>query len=116
MAVVALNGIRFHSFHGYYAEEQSVGNDYEIDVLVYTVLDFESLDDDLDKTVNYEDIYDICKSEMDVPRRLIESVAHSILQRLKNEVDLEAIYTVRIKKLNPMLGGLVDHAMIEVEG
>lgn len=116
MATIALKGMRFHSFHGYYVEEQSVGNNYEIDVTINTDLNLTELDDDLARTINYEKIYEVCQTEMDKPRRLIETVAQSILDSIRNQIGSEGTCKVRIRKLNPLLGGLVDFALIEVEG
>ncbi len=116
MNIIALKGMQFHSFHGYYAEEQSVGNNYEIDIIAEKSWPTGSMEDQLENTLNYEDIYSICQDEMSKPRRLIESVADSILDRLKNQLDDAARYTVVIRKKHPLLGGLVDHAMVEVRG
>ena len=113
---IGLQGMRFHSFHGYYTEEQSVGNDYEIDVIAETIIDEHDLDDTLENTLNYESIYSVCQEEMKTPVRLIETVAYQILDRLKNELSSNARYTIVIRKLHPLLGGIVDHAMIEITG
>ena len=116
MAIIALKGMRFHSFHGYYAEEQSVGNNYEIDVYIQLDLAMNGLDDDLTNTINYEMIYEVCKTEMDVPKRLIETVAQNILMALRTKIGATGQCKVTIRKLNPLLGGLVDYALFEVEG
>jgi len=115
MVTIALNGMKFHSFHGYYAEEQSVGNNYEIDVEARAVLDLEKLEDDLSRTINYEKVYEICDREMKKPVRLIETVGQNILKAMKQELDTEVHYTIRIRKMNPLLGGLVDFALIQIE-
>lgn len=116
MSRIALKGMQFHSFHGYYAEEQSVGNAYELDVLVDLKTMSANLNDDLSNTINYEEIYQICKRQMAIPQRLIETVGNLILADLRNELGTLVTYTVRIKKLSPLLGGLVDHALYEVHG
>ena len=114
MVTFGLKGMRFHSFHGYYTEEQSVGNTYELDVLLRTPLKLSNLDDELANTINYESIYRLCKEEMAKPVRLIETVAKSIHDQM---MDLERVNycKVSIRKMNPLLGGLVDHALVEVE-
>jgi dihydroneopterin aldolase len=116
MSKIALKGMQFHSFHGYYTEEQSVGNQYEVDVIVDVSMKPEMLSDTLENTINYEDIYQVCKQQMAHSQRLIETVAHNILTALKDQVDRHATYTVEIRKLNPLMGGLVDHALFEVTG
>lgn len=116
MTTIALKGMRFHSFHGYYAEEQSVGNNYEIDVTIKTDLALADLNDELSRTINYEMIYKVCKVEMDQPRRLIETVALGILEGIRQKIGSQGSCKVTIRKMNPLLGGLVDHALIEIEG
>ena len=115
MSRIALNGMQFHSFHGYYAEEQSVGNTYELDVIAESDIDLETLDDQLENTINYEQIYVICREEMATAQRLIETVARRILHRLVAEISHSAQYTIRIRKKHPLLGGLVDHALVELK-
>jgi len=61
MTTIALEGMHFFAYHGYYAEERIVGNQFIIDVYV-DVDTFDSQDDNIDDTVNYEVIYDITKS------------------------------------------------------
>lgn len=116
MAIIALKGMRFHSFHGYYTEEQSVGNHYEIDVTVDYDLPLDGLNDDLNRTINYENIYKICKAQMARPSRLVETVAQNILGEIRKKIGSGGHCKVSIRKLNPLLGGLVDHALIEIEG
>ncbi len=115
MVTIALNGMKFHSFHGYYAEEQSVGNNYEIDVMARAALDLDTLEDDLSRTINYEQVYQICDREMKKPVRLIETVGQNILNALMQELSSEIHFTISIRKMNPLLGGLVDYALIKIE-
>lgn len=114
MVTIALKGMRFHSFHGYYAEEQSVGNTYELDVMLRTPLELTDLDDELTNTINYESVYQLCKEEMAKPVRLIETVAKSILDQMMR-FERVAYCKVSIRKMHPLLGGLVDHALVEIE-
>jgi dihydroneopterin aldolase len=116
MAKIGLEGMKFHSFHGYYAEEQSVGNQYAVDVWIETDLHPEHLGDALENTINYEEIYRICRHEMNVPRRLIETVAQSMVQQLRSRFSMAEIIKVRIKKMHPLLGGLVNAAIVEIKG
>ena len=76
MPKVALEGMQFYAFHGLYAEEQTVGNHYQVAVYLDTKLEKEHKDikppaDDISTTVNYEPIYPICKLERKKPVRLV---------------------------------------------
>lgn len=114
MTKIGLMGMEFHSFHGYYTEEQSVGNNYVIDVVVELPVSPDQMKDSLERTVNYETIYQICQAEMDDPRHLIETVADSIIAKVGGLAPKGSEVWVKLRKRNPLLGGLVDHAMVEL--
>ena len=117
MAVIALEGMSFHAFHGYYEEEQKMGGEFILDVYMTTSsVSRAAAADDLDGTINYETIYFICKSEMKKTSKMIETVAQRILDRLKYQYgEKTQNIKVRLKKLNPPLGGKVACAFIEIE-
>ncbi|MBX2816668.1 MAG: dihydroneopterin aldolase [Saprospiraceae bacterium] len=116
MDKIALRGMQFRAFHGYYAEEHTVGNDYEVDVEVSGLLQQQDINDDLKRTFNYQDIYAVCQKEMENSQSLIETVAEQILDRLCKECPFPAELTVKVRKLRPMVGGPVQHAEIEMHG
>lgn len=111
---VALEGMKFHAFHGFYEEEAIIGNHFILDVLVETDFSEASRSDDLVQTVNYESIYNVCTEVMKVRVKLLEKIAESICNKLKVlHPDIQSI-TVKIRKLNPPFGGEVDYALIEL--
>lgn len=111
---VAITGAEFYAFHGYYEEERKAGNTFIIDAEV-TVGTFDSMDDDIHDTVNYENIYNICKQEMTVPRKLLETVVFSIISSFQNEFKNILGSKVRLEKIGPQLGGKVEKSVIEME-
>ena len=115
MGLISLEGMRFYAYHGFYDEEQVMGNEYVLDIHIHTNLSAASRSDDLYKTINYETVYLICKNEMAKPRRLLETIAQSIVSKLKHQFSTLQEVTVSIKKINPPLGGRVDSAGIELD-
>lgn len=113
MAIIALEGMKFHAFHGVYEAEKKTGADYLVDVYVQTVLATAAATDKVENTVNYESIFQICKAEMSQPRQLLESVVNAIFQRMKNQFPDMMALKVRVRKLNPPLGGQVSAAWVE---
>ena len=71
--------------------------------------------DDLDHSLNYEEVYAICQEEMDSPRHLIESVAKSIAMRVRSRFPDSGKIIVRLEKLKPELGGAVGKAVVSYE-
>ncbi len=114
MATIALEGMHFYAYHGFYEEERVIGNDFVLDVYVDTELGRAAATDDLFQTVNYELIYFICKQEMSKPTQLLEAVAQRILKRIREQFVQVKSVRVRLKKKNPPLGGRVNHAYVEV--
>lgn len=116
MAVIALEGMRFRANHGYYEEEQILGGDYIVDVEIATMVTKAAIDDDLEQTINYETIYLICEAAMRKNSKLLENVAERIALGIKHQFKNIKEMKVKVKKLNPPLGGQVASASVEVDG
>lgn len=113
MAVIALEGLHFYGYHGFYEEEQIIGNHYYVDVYLTTNIARAAATDDLYATINYEVVYFICQSEMRKPTNLLETLAQSIAERLAGHFDKVQEVRVRVRKMNPPLGGPVHSAFVE---
>lgn len=110
---VSIEGLKFFAYHGYYDEERKQGNEFVCDVAV-ELKSFDSNDDNIYDTVNYEDIYAIVKDEMNKTKKLIETIAYNIVERIR-DLDNVTGATVRISKLNPPLKGEVGKASVEMK-
>ena len=102
---IALIDARFFAYHGYYPEEQVLGNEFTVDICVTFDKDGVTPADDLQHTVNYEQLYDIAKTEMQQPRKLLETVAEAMLSRVSAEFPFVSSVQVSITKHNPPFGG-----------
>lgn len=102
---ISLEGLEFHAFHGVYPHERESGNFFQVDIAVDTDFTAAADHDDLLGTVNYEILFKIVKEEMELPSKLLETVAEKIIHRVLK--DLPAVLTVELKisKLNPPIGG-----------
>jgi len=115
MGLIAVEGLQFYSHHGYYKEEQVLGGKYIVDIYMNLNIDEAAETDDLKKTVNYEEIYQLTKNEMEVHAKLIEHVCKRILDRVKAKYPNVATVKVRVSKHNPPLKGQVDRVYVELE-
>ena len=115
MGLIAVEGLQFYSHHGYYKEEQVLGGKYIVDIYMKLNIDEAAETDDLKKTVNYEEIYQLTKNEMEVHARLIEHVCKRILDRVKKKYPNVENVKVRVSKHNPPLKGQVDRVYVELE-
>lgn len=110
---VSLEGVRFFAYHGFYPEEQIVGTEFIVDVETETEV-FSSGDDEISNTVNYERLFRIASEEMDVPRKLIETVAHGILDKIRHEFIAVQEIRVKIRKMHPPMGAEIRNSGIEL--
>lgn len=113
MAIIALEGMKFYAYHGVYEAEKAIGADYMVDVYVQTIIAEAAKTDKIESALNYESVYQICKLEMQAPRQLIETVVTNIFQRMKQQFPDMMALRVRVRKLNPPLGGRVAVAWVE---
>ena len=111
--IVSLEGIKFKAYHGFYDIERKVGNDFICDVKV-EVKSFDSIEDNIFDTVNYEDVYLIVEEEMSNTKKLIETVVYNILERVKKLENVTGV-SVKLTKLNPPLKGEVEKAVVEMK-
>ena len=80
---ISLNDLKFYAYHGVMAQENKVGAHYTVNVRITFTADLEALKhDELHGTVNYAQVYDDIKTIMNIPHKLLESVAYDMVQLL----------------------------------
>ena len=112
MGRIALEGMEFYGHHGYYVDERKRGKSYLVDIHVESDIKISGKSDELEDTINYEVIYDICKEEMNAPKHLIEKVASSIGNRVYDRYPQIKNLEVKVRKMAPDLGGPVNNAHV----
>ncbi|HLF64715.1 MAG TPA: dihydroneopterin aldolase [Saprospiraceae bacterium] len=112
MGQLNLEGMAFYAHHGYYTEERKRGNNYLVDVQISYNMEQAGASDNLHDAINYETVYQVCQRQMDNPRHLIETVAKSIAEEIKNAFPDTEYVRIELKKLKPELGGPVHHASV----
>lgn len=110
---VAIEGAEFFAHHGYYKEEQMTGNTFVVNAEV-VLKSFDSDDDNIQDTVNYEMLYTICQEEMKQTQQLLETVVFNIINRFKNDLSNVTSGKVKMEKIGPQLGGKVQKAVVQM--
>ncbi len=113
-AKIGLEDVRIHAPHGFFEEEHLMGNEFSIDVEVEASIAGAAQNDDLGGTVNYATIYYLIQAEMKKPTQLLEALAYRMGNRILNQFDSVSSVKLRLRKLNPPLGGKVGAAVVEV--
>lgn len=91
---ISLSDLKFHAFHGVLPQENKVGNEFVVTVTIRIPYSRDILDDNLDATISYADLYEIVAEEMHSPKKLLETVAARIAGKIK-------------AKWNQVLGGKI---------
>ncbi len=127
MAIIALEGVHFHARHGFYEEERITGNHFVLDIYIEADADEAAAQDELYEeydtarreekhplSVNYGTVYELCKIEMRKPTKLLETIAQRIADRLHEQFSNIRGVKIKVKKLHPPLGGIVECAWVEI--
>lgn len=115
MGKIYLKNIQLYAYHGCMDEEEKIGSDYVVNVVVDTDLSESSKSDELKDTVDYVSLHAIVKEEMSVRAKLLEKVADRILKRILREHKEVTVVKVKVAKRNPPIGGNVKEVAVKRE-
>ena len=111
---IYLDEMRFYAYHGVMEQERLVGGEYCVSLAVEADLTEAVRTDDVADTVNYAALYEVVKSEMAVPSKLLEHVAGRIGRRALDMFERITTLTIRVTKLNPPMGADCKGASVEL--
>jgi dihydroneopterin aldolase len=112
MGIIRIEDMEFYAFHGHFKEEQIVGNKFLIDLEIETDLAPAGLSDRLEDAVDYSVACRVVKQEMEKKSKLLENIAARILEALYLNLKNIKKATVKIKKMNPPVGGKVGSVSV----
>lgn len=112
---ISLENIRIYAYHGCLEEEALIGQNYSVNVIINADYSEAAKTDDLDKTVDYTQVYEIVKREMAVRSKLIEHAARRICEALVSEIGMIEKCMVRLTKQNPPVNGMSAEASVTWE-
>ncbi|MBY0223344.1 MULTISPECIES: dihydroneopterin aldolase [Sporosarcina] len=101
MDYIHLNDMEFYGYHGALPEENKLGQRFRLTVSLATDLAEAGQTDDLSKTVNYAEVYEMCKRIVEGEAvRLIETVAETIAGTIMTDF-AEKVIGVRVVLVKP---------------
>lgn len=115
MAIISIEGMEFFAYHGCFKEEQLIGTKFIIDVFLDVDTENAEETDDLKETVNYQEVYQLVKMEMQQTSKLLEHVGRRILNSIKKQFPQVEQASLKIRKMNPPLGGKMDFVSLNLE-
>lgn len=115
MDSIYLNGMAFYGYHGVYSEENKLGQRYTVDLILKTSLQRAALNDDLNETIDYGQVYKTTKQIVEgAPKKLVEAVAETIASTVLNQFSTVEEITVKVTKPDPPIPGHYDSVAVEI--
>ncbi|HYH56542.1 MAG TPA: dihydroneopterin aldolase [Anseongella sp.] len=100
---------------GYYTEEQKIGTLFLVNLEIETDFSGTEAEDELHRTVNYEDMVAVIRTEMAAPAKLIEHAAHRIKNGIIRLSPSVSYIRLELKKQRPVLALRTASANIIIE-
>lgn len=116
MDYIHLNEMAFYGYHGVLEEETRLGQRFSVTVSMATDLQQAGETDDLAKTVNYAEVYELCKGIVEgSPVKLIETVAEKIAREtLRTYPDKVKGVRVQLIKPDPPIAGHYASVAVDI--
>jgi dihydroneopterin aldolase len=109
-----LKNMVFYGHHGVFDAEKVLGQKIEVDVELTADFLPAGQTDALDRTIDYSKLYQLVKLVVETEQYdLIETIATAILAKLRAAYGAPRI-TVRVRKPQPPVGGVVDTVEFEI--
>ena len=112
---IVLTNMVFEGRHGVTPEEHVQPQPFEVDVELHLDLRPAGKTDDLNRTVDYRAVFDICRDVVEGPTfELIEALAETIAERALAVAGNAELVVVRVRKPEVPLPGKLAHAGVEI--
>lgn len=110
-----IKGMRFYGYHGVFAEENKLGQQFYVDLELRMDLEQAAQTDDLSFTVNYAEIHAFTKSIVEGPPfKLIEALTGHVASRVLEAYTMVNEVTVRVTKPHPPFDIHFDGVTVEL--
>ena len=115
MDKIYVNDMEFYGNHGVLPEETVLGQRFRVSVILETCLQAAGRSDDLEQTVNYAVVYELCKDIVENKTyQLIEAVAENIAGDILLHCKKVQRVIVKVIKPNPPIKGIYDSVAVEI--
>ena len=115
MSEIILENMEFHAFHGCMEHERNLGNTFLVTVKIDIDTSQSGISDNLEDTLNYQLIYNVIRTQMEIRSNLIEHLARRIVDAVMEQFDQIKNIKLKLTKLNPPLGAKVESVSIKLE-
>lgn len=106
MDKVFFREMQFYAYHGAYPEENRLGQRFTVDLEMAMDLRQAAESDDLEKTVDYQAVYDSVRTAVEgEPVKLVETLAERVVARLFVRFPSVEEIWIRVTKPDPPIPG-----------
>jgi dihydroneopterin aldolase len=114
MDKIILRNMKFYAYHGVLPEENSLGQNFYIDLDLYRSLVDAGKTDKLDESVNYAEVYQLVEKVVSENTfKLIEKLASEVAKEILFSFEVESVW-IRVKKPGAPISGNFDHVGVEI--
>ena len=105
LTVIELENMEFQAFHGCYELERQVGNRFQVSVRIEAELGEAADSDRIERTINYLDVFETVREQMDIPSHILEHVAGRIAGRIRERFPQSVRVRVKVSKMALLWAG-----------
>jgi 7,8-dihydroneopterin aldolase/epimerase/oxygenase len=112
---IFVNQMEFYGYHGVFPEENRLGQRFVVDLEVELNLADAGRTDNLDYSVNYGELYKVCKEVVEgKPYKLVEAIAENIASQILNRFSEIQFCTIKVYKPDPPIPGHYQSVAVEI--
>lgn len=104
-SIIELIDMEFFARHGCFTEEKIIGGKFIVNLKVEGDFSKAATTDNLADALNYKELYDIVKEQMNLCSNLLENVAQRIIDKILSSFNVAQKVSVSVAKVAPPLGG-----------
>lgn len=113
MGKIKLQGLEIYGNHGYYKDEKQLTQKFQVNISFELNIEKAAAGDDLEETVNYEEVVNLCQKVMDEPTNLIETLAVNTAKAIKSSFPFLRNIHIELAKPEAQLGARIENVVVE---
>ena len=112
---IEISGLRLFAYHGVFPEENKLGQEFKIDLILNVIRSDTNGDDDLKSVLSYWNVIELVKKLfIGKTFKLLETAAQNILEELQRFPQIQYAQ-INLKKLTPPIPVTIDYVGVILE-